>query len=221
MQTPRIALRSFKGTTGRNRLLTLAVAVAVAGCVTVNVNFPESAVQKAADDFVGDLYKPTASTNQIDQDTKADADSEAAAVKSSVKRKHKKAPAAASGAPTTLHITFGMTAAFAQELNTHTPKADKIKEELRPLVPEIEKWKGKGAICETTDALLVLTHPDMAGAEAPAVAKLAKHVNELREQLYDEIASANNIQDRSHKVIRKTFATAFKEHSPAGTCFVD
>ena len=35
----------------------IALASLTAACVTVNVNFPESTVQKATDDYVKELYK--------------------------------------------------------------------------------------------------------------------------------------------------------------------
>lgn len=39
------------------KLATLVAFALATSCVTVNVNFPETAVQRASDDFVHDLYK--------------------------------------------------------------------------------------------------------------------------------------------------------------------
>ncbi|MEZ4871386.1 MAG: hypothetical protein R2827_03890 [Bdellovibrionales bacterium] len=39
-----------------NRLSILGASVLLVSCITVNVNFPEAAVQKAADDYVKELF---------------------------------------------------------------------------------------------------------------------------------------------------------------------
>src|SRR5579872_4764189 len=63
------------------KILAITIATLVTSCITVNVNFPESAVQRAADDFVQDLYKGTDGTDvKVAQD----------AVKNDVKKGSKK-----------------------------------------------------------------------------------------------------------------------------------
>lgn len=227
------------------KLLPLALAASLAGCLTINVNFPEHAVQKAADDFVGDLYsndKTGSSPSDSDQ-----AAAESSAVKSSVKKSARKkaktpptavdapsdathpSPSATPGTlpadttPSTWNLDLGIAEALAeeisQEITTSSPKADAIKERMRARVPEIKNWKEKGAICETADAMLVFKHPDKAGADAAAVKKLVTDENKDRDSFYQEVADINRITDRSQVKIRKFFAAAFRKHSPAGTCF--
>ncbi|MBI3558752.1 MAG: DUF1318 domain-containing protein [Deltaproteobacteria bacterium] len=90
---------------------------------------------------------------------------------------------------------------------------------MKERVAEISKWKSKGAVCETADGMLVLKHPDKAGAEAATVTKLVKAENDDRDALYAEIQDANKITDRKQTRIRSIFSAAFKENSPPGTCF--
>jgi uncharacterized protein YdbL (DUF1318 family) len=187
-----------------------------ASCITVNVNFPESAVQAAANDFVKDLYKEPQATVGTGA---ADAAKESDAVKSNVKKASKKkaakvpatAPAPAATEPTTMLFDWLVTPAFAQELNTNTPKANEIRERMRARVEQIRAAKQKGAVCETSDALLV--------AKDPSMKALVKAENADRDALYEEIASTNHITDRGQTKIRRHFAAAFHEHSPPGTCF--
>lgn len=206
------------------KLALVLTTLVLGSCITVNVNFPESAVQRAADDFVRDLYRGT--TAVAEADTKVDAKGDAAAVKSSVKKSSKKksehpAPSdvAKPGEPHGWIIDFGIASAHAQELNMHSPKAESIKARMKGRVGEIAKWKSKGAICETSDAMLVFKSPDKAGGEAASVSKLVQSENADRDELYQEIQEVNKIQDRKQTKIRKFFAAAFRENSPAGTCF--
>lgn len=198
------------------KLALFGLVTIVAGCITVNVNFPESAVQRAADDFVRDLYKGTVAEN-----TTPTADHDAAAVKQSVKKTTKKKSEKAAPTkdePTTWQLEFGVRSAFAQEINTSTPKAQTIKDRMKSRVGAIAKYKQMGAICETSDAMLVLK-ANKAGAEAGNAAKLVKDENADRDELYVEIQESNKITDRRQTKIRKFFSAAFKENSPAGTCF--
>ncbi len=212
------AHRSFKS-------IALFICVAIAGCVTVNVNFPESAVQRAADSFVKDLYQPAPAAPQVDAAVGS------AQVKNSVKKVSKKkstnapanpvpsAPVKAGTEPSTWLISFGLAEAYAQEINTSSPKAATIKARMKDRVAEISLWKAKGAVCETADGMLVFKHPEKAGAAAGAVTKLVKAENDDRDALYAEIQDTNKITDRKQTRIRSIFSAAFKENSPAGTCF--
>ena len=211
------------------KIATLLFCVLVAGCLTVNVNFPERAVQKAADSFVKDLYEPASAA----ENTKVEAANESNAVKNAVKKSSKKkstkvpasaAPTAPSGQPAmpepgTWLFSIGVSEALAQEINTASTKAQTIKARMKDRIPDIRNWKLKGVICETADALLVLKHPEKAGGDASAIAKLVKDENNDRDALYAELQDVNKLTDRNQTKIRKFFAAAFKEHSPPETCF--
>ena len=206
------------------RIALFAALLVLASCITVNVNFPESAVQRAADDFVRELYKgPTVADN-----SKPDANAEAAVVKDDVKKSLKKSKAPASQVPakpatgdqpTSWIFNFGITSAFAQELNMTTPRAMELRARMKSRIPDIRKWKIAGAICETPEADLVFKYPQKAGGEAGNVARLVKTENDDRDALYVEITDANKMNDRKQSKIRKIFASKFKEYSPAETCF--
>ncbi|MBI3541703.1 MAG: DUF1318 domain-containing protein [Deltaproteobacteria bacterium] len=201
------------------RATTLLVCALLVSCITVNVNFPETAVQKAANDFVSDLYKPAPAVADNGKATATEAADVKNAVKKSSKKKTPKAPAAQPDKPTTWIFSFGVTDAFAQEVSTGSPKAQEIKGRMKGRIAELDKWKSKGAVCETADGMLVLKHPEKAGGDAGAVSQLLKAENDDRDALYAEIVDHNKIKDRNQTRVRSFFAAEFKKFSPAGTCF--
>lgn len=198
----------------------IAVVGMIAACVTVNVNFPESAVQQAANDFVSDLYKGEKTVANADAKT---TDSDAAALKGSMKKTSKKkvpqkvpasvpASAPAESKPTSFQITL-FDSAYAIELNTGTPKALELKRKMAARVGDLQTWKQKGVVCETADGMVKLAAPGKAGADAGKVSALVKAENNDRDELYSEIKSANRMS--SDAPVRKSFAGAFRENSPA------
>lgn len=198
--------------------LTFASIALIVSCVTVNVNFPESAVQRAADDFVQDLYKGT--TSVADTNSK-DAASDAAAMKKSVKKKSGKTPAAESTKkPTSFRFEI-FSSAYAidvsSEVKNDTPKALELKQKMRSRIEVLNSWKQKGVVCETMQGVLKLAAPAKAGDDAAKVAALVKQENSDREALYGEMTKAN--QGLREEVLRRNFATAFREKSPKqGQC---
>lgn len=170
----------------------LCAILALGACITVNVNFPESAVQRAADDFVRDLYK---------DDTKA-----------------APAPPSKGTKPKTSLYDALVPSAWAQEINTSTPDAIKIKKRMSERVGKISQWKSKGVLGETVDGMLVVKDPkSLVAGDRKEVEALVKAENGDREDLYEEIQEANSITDRKQAKIRKFFSAAFREHSPPGT----
>lgn len=201
------------------RAFALAVASACAACITVNVNFPESAVKQAADDFVRDLYKDsaTASAGEAASDSARVPTSNESEKPAKKKKNAKPAPN-----PSTffdlLRALDPLPAALAEELNMSSSKAKSIKGRMSARLGEILKWKAKGALGETYDGNLA---PRDTGAlsrdEKKQVDALVEKENSDRAELYDEIQSVNSISDRKQTRIRKLFGNAFRSNSPAGT----
>lgn len=194
----------------------LALASIVA-CVTVNVNFPESAVQRAADDFVRDLYKEgTAVADANAKETANDANAMKGAIKKSSKKKPAKVPASTEAEPTSFEFSL-FSSAYASrisaEVKTNSANAEKLKAKMAGRVSELMKWKEKGVICETKDGMLKISNPAKAGADAGKVKSLVNEENDDREDLYDELKSLN--QMASDAPLRKSFAGAFRDKSPA------
>jgi uncharacterized protein YdbL (DUF1318 family) len=179
--------RSFKSAALLSTLLTAAA------CITVNVYFPEGAVQRAADDFVKDLYEKTPKPQP-----------------SGAAKPH-------TGALPLKDLLIPQAYA-ADEVTISSPAAQAIKARMAGRVGELSSFKGRGVIGETNDGNVVVK--DAAGLalkDRATVEKLISAENQDRSALYDEMQKANHLNDRNQTKIRATFSKAFQEHSPAGT----
>ena len=179
---------------------------ALVGCITVNVNFPESAVQKAADDFVNDLYK---GSSTVAVDTQAPS---AKSVKSQVKKKNKNQksePSSQNGSSGWLNLDiFSLIPnAYAQELNTDFPQAIAIKNRMRSRMSELQSLKSSGVICEARDGLVKIKDSAKASKESKELVSIE---NKDREELYSAIPEANHFNDPDQKRTRSFFAAAFR-----------
>jgi uncharacterized protein YdbL (DUF1318 family) len=174
--------------------LQIIILLILSSCITVNVNFPESAVQRAADDFVRELYQKTEETK----------------------------PSNSSNKKQTKILNFLIEEAFAEELKLSSPKTLEIKKRMSERVSTIIEWKKKGKLGETYDGNLKLHDTKGLSKEAKdKLKKLVEEENEDRNLLYQEIQNLNQLTDHNQSRIRKFFANAFKENSPTGTWIQD
>jgi uncharacterized protein YdbL (DUF1318 family) len=171
--------------------ISLAIFVVVS-CVTVNVNFPEGVVQKAADDYVRDLYKAR-------QDSKEE-----------TKKELK---------PQSYHLYLIATAyAQAPQFKVNTPAAQNIQRRQRARVGKIDKLKTSGVIGETDKGLLAI-YPKSGAKKLKLkrASKLVQEENTDREALYAEIMSSNSLPAAMDPKVRASFFNSFKSVSPSGT----
>ena len=177
-------------------LMLLGVAAAF-GCITVNVNFPESAVQRAADDFVKDIYGSPEGE----------------------KKSSKKSPSSSfwNG------VLF--SSAYAADINApgreprfDTPNAKKIIDQMRSRKDELNRLKSAGIVGETIDGDLAIK--DSAKA-TPEIKKFVDSENSIREKLYDTVAEDNQMGRNGGKVIRKTMSKSLRNNSPSGSWIED
>ena len=169
-------------------------------CVTVNVNFPESAVQKATDDYVRDLYR-----------TKEQAKPPGSKPSSS--------PAAQA-----THFRFpkfefvSQASAAEPSFNLSSPKLDSIKQSMKANVGEVLEQKKAGVLAESKDGKMSIHDA------AKLKPLLKKHVEELvqaenkaRDSLYAEVVSSNHLPSDTLPAVKKSFARSFQAESPSGT----
>lgn len=185
-----------KNTTAKHRIsnnfiLTALVSLSVAACVTVNVHFPESAVQKETDSYVRDLYQ--------------------------IKPKTQPSPAE----KTTSYLDFlGISSALAADPIFHidSPQAMAIKESMRSRVTEVLEQKRSGQLMEGTDGLLKLSPK---ASEKPLLRKklesLVANENRDRESLYREVIGSNGLSEAQLPAVRRSFVRSFQSESPSGT----
>lgn len=176
-------------------ILTAFSLATAAACVTVNVNFPESAVQEATDDYVRDLYK--------------------------AKEKGTSASPTPAGAKSSLSFSL-FPAAHAAEIPTQftvkSAKAIMIRDRLAELVDDVLAQKRAGVLGEGNDGMLVLKAPEkLKKLLLTKVEKLVTEENALRDELYDEVVASNSLAPARRIDVTKSFARSFQNESPAGT----
>jgi uncharacterized protein len=182
-----------------NFSLLLALALPAA-CVTVTVNFPESAVQNATDDYVKDLYR--------------------------AKQKGKPSPAPAAEKSENFQWEGILSStAWAESkisFSLDSEKANQIKEKLLAHVDDVIAQKRAGVLGETNDGLLFIKSPEKIKKDQSAtINSWVKDENKARLELYDEVLETNHIHKSRLKDIKKSFARSFQSESPSGTWVQD
>ncbi len=161
------------------------------GCVTVNVNFPEGAVQRAADDYVKELYK----ARQEDEKQTAE--------------KEKKSSSLFS-------FSLGNVAYAQAEFKVDSPKAKEIQGRQKSRLSEVTDLLANGQIGEGADGLLEVKASDAKPLLMKKIEKVVKEENSDRKDLYDEVAKTNNISSSAKDQVQSSFAKSFQSAAPKG-----
>lgn len=172
----------------------VALVLLVAACVTVNVYFPASAVQKAADEIVEDV-RTKGQKPAVKPDTTG-------WLKENLQR-----------------ILSGPTEAYAAEMNidVSTPAIRALRESMKARFPALKPFYDKGNIGENNRGLLEVR--DTAGLNLKDSAQLNRLVdqeNKDRMALYKEIVSANKLGQEVMPQVQKLFANSWRQKSQAG-----
>jgi uncharacterized protein len=192
-------------------ILWTAMALWLAACVTVNVNFPESAVQQATDSYVRDLYeakergKPSPTPEpSTSSDTRSGQGVSIRVVDLCLNT-----------------LAFEKTAqadAANGRLDTIDAKTEEIKQRLKSRVDQVITQKKAGVLGESDDGLLVLKNPEkLSPLLKKKVEKLIEDDNQDRKDLYTEIMKINGMASERRDALIKSFARSFQSASPAGT----
>lgn len=185
-------------------LMLSTMAVALVGCVTINVYFPQAAAEKAADQFIGSVLNATSPA-------KSDA------TKGS--ETQEKTQDQGGQPPSASVLDLLIPAAYAQtpNLRIHTPAIDAIHGRMQQRFrTELAPLFDSGAIGFTADGMIAVRD-----ASKVPLAKRAKvnttvaAENRDRKALYREIANANGHPEWEAD-IRKTFARLWIEKAHAG-----
>lgn len=184
--------------------LLTTVMVALVGCVTINVYFPEAAAQKAADRFIGTV---------IDQGAAPAQDA-------------KPAPQTNEPAqPSAMLLDLLVPAAYAADtpdIRVQTPATEAIRGRMKARFQNILKGLlDAGAVGFTKDGLVAVHDAGKIplSQRAQATAAVADE-NGDRNALYREIARANGHPDWESQ-IRATFAKGWIERAHAGWYYQD
>ena len=168
-------------------IFTILLGMAIA-CVTINIYFPEAAVQKTAEEIVDEVRKG----------------------EQEGEKKQKEEVSKAS--------FWLVPAAFAQEEErVSTPKIRALKQSLKEKEPLLLPFFNKGNIGEANDGFIQVRNEDNLSLKEKAdLRRLTKDVNGDRENLYAEVAKAMDIDTSQIPRIQKIFAKSWIENSRTG-----
>lgn len=182
-------------------LVLTSLTVALVGCVTINVYFPEAAAQKAADQFVGNVLDGTG--------------------QSTTPKKSQPKPAENDGhEPSAMLLDLLIPAAHAADtpnIRIHTSATDAIRTRMRTRFNDsLKALLDSGAVGFTHDGLVAMHDAAKVplSQRAQATATVATE-NRDRNELYREIAQANDHPEWQSK-IRDTFAKVWIEKAHSG-----
>ncbi|MGN2245519.1 YdbL family protein [Frateuria sp. GZRR35] len=183
--------------------LLTTVMVALVGCVTINVYFPEAAAQKAADRFIGTV---------IDQGSAPAQDAKPAPQTQEPTR------------PSAMLLDLLVPAAYADtpDIRVQTPATEAIRGRMQARFQNtLQALLDSGAVGFTKDGLVAVHDAGKIplSKRAQATAAVADE-NSDRNALYREIARANGHPEWEPQ-IRATFAKGWIERAHAGWYYQD
>ena len=179
------------------------VMVALVGCVTINVYFPEAAAQKAADQFIGTVL-----------------DNAAPAPASSTP-----APAKPQAHPSAMLLDLLVPAAYAADvpnIRIENATTDAIRQRMRARFNGgLQDLFASGAVGFTHDGMVAVRDASKVplSQRAQLNATIADE-NRDRAALYREVANANGHPEWKEQ-IQTTFAKGWIERAPAGWYYQD
>lgn len=190
----------------RKRLYVIltTLAVALVGCVTINVYFPEAAAQKAADQFIGNVLAPATPAAPAPQTPK---------------------PEAGGPQPSAMLLDLLIPAAHAADvpnIRIQTSATEAIRTRMHARFQgTLGELLDSGAVGFTRDGMVAMRDAAKVSlsARAQANATVADE-NRDRTALYREIANANSHPEWEAQ-IRATFAKSWIEQARAGWYFQD
>lgn len=182
--------------------LLTTVMVALVGCVTINVYFPEAAAQKAADRFIGTVIDQGSAPAQAKPVPKADEPAQ----------------------PSAMLLDHLVPAAYADtpDIRVQTPATEAIRGRMQARFQNtLQALLDSGAVGFTQDGLVAVHDAGKIPLSQRAQANAAvAEENSDRNALYREIARANGHPEWESQ-IRATFAKGWIERAHAGWYYQD
>lgn len=186
--------------------LLVTVLVALVGCVTINVYFPEAAAQKAADQFIGTVLDNN--TPPADNDKSPPAATPKKGSQPAAMLLDLLIPAAYAADTPNLRVQTATTEAIQARMQ------QRFRSTLSPLFDS-------GAVGFTQDGLIAVRDAGKLPLDQRAQVNAAVgDENRDRNALYREVANANNHPEWEGQ-IRTTFAKGWIERAKAGWYYQD
>ena len=192
-------------------LLTALLAVPLA-CVTINVYFPEEAVEDLSQQIESEVRERAA---EIDEEQPAADDG--SAVQEQTQEPDAK-PVDRSGLfETLLGIQPALAADEVAAPEVTNPAIRKIIDSRAARVGKINSYKSNGVIGENSEALVEIRNLDAVDLRSRAeVQRLVKEENADRQRLFGEIAAAKNVDRSQLPRIRETYAKTLRANARPG-----
>jgi len=172
----------------------------VFSCLTINIYFPEAAVQKTAEEIVGEIRE----TDKKDKEKKDTISQEDETKKGSLSQQ------------STFYL---VPSAYAQqrEEQVSTPKIRAIKQSLGERFPKLKPFFEKGNIGEANDGFIsVRNETDLALREKASLRNLVRDENKDRKNLYAAVAKAMEIASKQRSRVQKVFARQWIQSAHSG-----
>lgn len=183
-----------------SRVVIFLLIFGLGSCVTINIYFPAAAVEKAADRIVDEVWGG--------------------------KEDKPAAPEKGSGPQSFMNQLFrfaltviGPADAFAQEadINVTTPAIRALKDSIKERAGSLQSYLDKGNVGIANNGLLAVRSVEDAGLKDKALLKrLVDAENADRNNLYTEIAKANNFPPEKVKDIGEIFAKSWISQAKKG-----
>ena len=174
----------------------LAMVVLVS-CVTVNIYFPASAIQKAADEMVDDIRGKDQKPEQMPEPKKDQ-----------------------SSWFEQLRLTrIGMSEAHAAtlDIDVSTPAIRGFRESMKNRFPLLQPFYDKGALGESSKGFVEIRNADaLALKDRADLTRLSQQENSDRSALYAEILRANKLGPDMLAQTQKLFANSWRAKSKPG-----
>lgn len=184
----------------------VATAVALVGCVTINVYFPEAAAQKAADQFIGTVL-----------------DDSGVAKPAGATEKPRPAPPGPQPSASLLDLVIpSAQAAESPDIQVRTPETDAIRLRMTSRFGgQLKALFDSGAVGFTADGLVAVRDAGALPLDQRSQANgLVEQENNDRDALYAAVAKANGHPEWEPR-IRKAFADGWVQRAPSGWYYRD
>lgn len=189
----------------RARLAAIAPVLLTASCLTINVYFPEAAIQDLSHKIEEQVAKEAAA--------KAAQPAEPPAPPAPAEK-----PKSSSGV---LDLLLGTSVAHADEVaapEVSSPAIRKIIDSRAARLADLSAYKTKGVVGENNQGLVEARALDtLTDLKARAeVQRLVKAENADRDELYKEVAAAKGVDLSQLPKIRETYAATLRERAKPG-----
>lgn len=194
--------------TPKIRLPALVTAVALCGCLTVNVYFPEAAIRDLSQQIENEVRReaglPAAETPPAEGSTGATNGGGLLAQ--------------AAGLLAAAVFTTPVHAQAVADPGITNPAIRKLIESRSARVEELNRYKASGVLGESNAALVEIRDLDVVGdlKERAAVQRLVKAENADREKLFREIAAAQGVDLGQLPRIQATYAETIRAMAAPG-----